>query len=44
MWEVWKCFNNVIQAFVYIALHPFTAVSIDSQQFQLLERFTDIVQ
>lgn len=43
MWEAWKCFNDVTQAFVYIALHPFATVSIDSQQFQLLERFTVIV-
>ena len=36
-------FNDMTQAFVYIALHPFAAVSIDSQQFQLLECFTVIV-
>jgi len=43
MWEAWKCFNDVTQAFVYIALHPFAAVNIDSQKFQLFERFTVIV-
>jgi len=43
MWKALKCFNNVMQAFIYIALHPFIAVSIDYQQFQLLERFTVIV-
>jgi len=43
MWEAWKSFNDVTQAFVYIAFHLFAAVSIDSQQFQLLEHFTVIV-
>ena len=42
-WEAWKCFNDVTQAFTYMALHPFAALSVDTPHFQLLEHFTVIV-
>ena len=42
-WEAWKCYNDVTQAFTYMALHPFAALNFDTPHFQLLERFTVIL-
>jgi 5'-3' exonuclease len=42
-WEAWKCFQDVTHAFTYLALHPYTDIKVDSQDFQLLERFTVIM-
>ena len=42
-WEAWKYFSDVSQAFTYMALHPFAALSVDTTHFQLLEHFTVIV-
>ena len=42
-WEAWKCFNDVTQAFTFMALHPFAALNFDTPHFQLLERFTVIL-
>ena len=42
-WEVWNCFDNVTQAFTYMALHPLSIIDIDSPHFKLLEHFTVIM-
>ncbi len=42
-WEAWNCnYDDVTRAFSYMALHPFTEVEVDTQHFQLLERYTII--
>ena len=35
-WEAWNCFNEVTQAFGYIALHSYANLNLDSAHFQLL--------
>ena len=39
-WEAWNCYEDVTQAFVYMALHPYTDIEVNVQHFQQLERFT----
>ena len=39
-WEAWKCYEDVTDAFTYMALHPYTEVHVEAPHFQLLERFT----
>ena len=39
----WNCFNDVTQAFTYMALHPLSTIDIDSPHFKLLEHFTVIM-
>jgi len=42
-WEVWKCFNDVTEAFTYMASCPFAVLRLDCPQVQLLEHFTVIL-
>ena len=42
-WEAWNCFDDITQAFTYMALHPYAELKVDSEHFQLLEHFTIIV-
>ena len=42
-WEAWKCYLEVTQAFLYMASHPHIQITVESQHFQLLERFTVIL-
>jgi len=41
LWKAWNC--EVTQAFVYIALHPYVDLNVDSAQFHFLEQFTVII-
>lgn len=42
-WEAWNCYPQVTHAFTYMALHPYTELDIDNENFKLLERFTVIL-
>ena len=39
-WEIWNCYPDVTRAFTNIAVHPYTEIQIDDENFNLLERFT----
>ena len=38
-WETWKCYPEVTNAFVHLALNPFMPIDGDSDYFHLLEGF-----
>ena len=42
-WEAWKSYPEVTEAFVYMATHAYTALTEDSQHFQLIEHFTVVL-
>eukprot|EP00733_Pompholyxophrys_punicea_P001913 Pompholyxophrys_punicea_v1_NODE_1169_length_892_cov_1.544803.p2 type:complete len:125 gc:universal NODE_1169_length_892_cov_1.544803:157-531(+) len=43
MWDAWKCYPLVTEAFHYIARHPFEKLEMDSKVFQLLDKFIVVV-
>ena len=42
-WEVWNCFDDVTQAFTYMARHPYAELNVNTPHFHLLEHFTIIL-
>ena len=42
-WEAWKSYPEVTQAFIYMATHPHTPLTVESQYFRHLECFTVVV-
>ena len=43
VWEAWKAFPEVTNAFLFIRENPFEQIDIDSPHFETLERFTVII-
>ncbi len=42
-WETWKSYPEVTEAFLYMAGHPHIPITVEAQNFQLLERFSVIL-
>ena len=42
-WEAWKAYPEVTRAFNNMASHPFTPITVQSQNFKTLEHFTVII-
>ena len=42
-WEAWKSFPEVTNAFLYMASHPHTPVTIEWEHFKLLKRFCVVI-
>ena len=42
-WEAWKSFPEVTRAFLYMANHPHTPLTIECEHFRLLERFCVVI-
>ena len=38
-WDAWKSYPEVTQAFLYVATHPHTTLTVEDQPFKLFERF-----
>ena len=38
-WQAWQAFAEVTDTFIYLYLHPFKSLSIDSIHFKAIERF-----
>jgi hypothetical protein len=43
VWEAWKSYPEVTEAFLHMARHPHSQVTEESQHFQLLEQFSVIL-
>ena len=43
VWEAWKAFPEVTNAFLFIRENPFQQIDIDSPHFETFERFTVII-
>lgn len=41
--EVWNCYPQVTHAFSNMALHPYTELDTDNENFKLLEHYTMIL-
>lgn len=42
-WQAWQAYEDVTEAFVHLALHPFKALDLNSLWFQKIERLTVIL-
>ena len=42
-WEAWKSYPDVTQAFLHVARFPHSTLTMEAENFQLLERFTVIL-
>ena len=42
-WEAWGAYPEVTDAFNFIVEHPHAQITVDCQEFQMLERFTVVI-
>ncbi|KAG0711306.1 hypothetical protein GWK47_020863 [Chionoecetes opilio] len=43
VWEAWGAYTEVTDAFNFIVEHPHAQITVDCQEFQMLERFTVVI-